>query len=309
MHVVDEARPDGRNRRGAVDGFALEELVEARAVQRGARKDELGADHRRGVGNAPGVDVEHRHDREHRARRRQGFRVGKRDREGVQDRRAVAEQHAFRMAGRSRRVAQARGRVLVELGPFEIVALRSKQVLVAREARNGRLRKMRAVGKRNPMLDARARGRELFDQRREREIEEHDLVVGVVDDVDELVVEEPRIDRVDDRAHPRDGIVELEMPIAVPRQRADPVARLHPQPPQRARQPAGARVRVAIRIAVNRPLDRPRDDLGVAVAAVRVPDQRRDHQRHVHHQSAHRAPPLRRLRPPPPDRHAVRGRL
>jgi hypothetical protein len=35
------------------------------------------------------------------------------------------------------------------------------------------------------------------------------------------------------------------------------------------------------------PFDRSRYDLGVAVIAICVPDQRRDHQRHIHHQALH----------------------
>ena len=38
---------------------------------------------------------------------------------------------------------------------------------------------------------------------------------------------------------------------------------------------------------MDRPFDRARDDLGVAVPAVGMAQQRRDHQRHVHHQAVH----------------------
>ncbi len=48
---------------------------------------------------------------------------------------------------------------------------------------------------------------------------------------------------------------------------------------------------VAIGVAMDRALDRARNDLGVAVTPIGVPDQRRDHQRPAHHQTEHRYSP------------------
>ncbi len=45
-------------------------------------------------------------------------------------------------------------------------------------------------------------------------------------------------------------------------------------------------------VAMDRPLDRLRDDLGRCVTLRPVPDQRRDQQGHVHHQPVHRAASL-----------------
>jgi hypothetical protein len=83
---------------------------------------------------------------------------------------------------------------------------------------------MRPVGHRNPRRDVRAVRRELLDQWHERQVEADGAVAGVVDDVDELIVKEARVDRMDDRTHAGHRIVELEMPEAVPGQRADTVA-------------------------------------------------------------------------------------
>jgi hypothetical protein len=129
--------------------------------------------------------------------------------------------------------------------------------------------------------------RELLDQRDEREVEADDAVAGVVHDVDQLVVEQPRIDRVDHGAHPGHRVVELEMPVAVPRQRAHTVAVADAAPPQGVGELACARVGIAVRVAVDRALDRPRDDLGVAMTAVGVADDRGDHQGPAHHQALH----------------------
>jgi hypothetical protein len=94
---------------------------------------------------------------------------------------------------------------------------------------------MRAVGQRDPVLDALARRSELLDHGHEGEIEEDDLVPRVVHDEHELVVEEPRVDRVHDRFHARHRVVQLEVPVTVPGERPDPVTGFDAQPRQRAR--------------------------------------------------------------------------
>ena len=83
-------------------------------------------------------------------------------------------------------------------------------------------------------------GASFLDQRQEREVEEDQPVAGMVDDVGELVVEQPRVDRVDDRAHPRYAVVELEVAITIPGERSDAVARSDAQPGQRVGEPARA---------------------------------------------------------------------
>jgi hypothetical protein len=147
---------------------------------------------------------------------------------------------------------------------------------------------VRPVGHRDPRVHRRARGGERFDERRERRVEKDAAICGVIDDVAELLGKKSRIDRVDHRAHARDRVVQLEVPVAVPGERGNAIAVDDALPGQRARELARSRMRVAIRVAMNRAFDGARDDLGIAVKAIRVADQRRDHQRHVHHQTVHR---------------------
>ena len=76
----------------------------------------------------------------------------------------------------------------------------------------------------------------------ERAVDDDDLVLGVVDDVGELLGEQPDVEGVQDRAHGRHGQVRLEVALVVPAERPHPVARTHPEPPERRRQllgPAG----------------------------------------------------------------------
>ena len=94
------------------------------------------------------------------------------------------------------------------------------------------------------------------------------------DDVDELLEEKPGIDRVNDRFDAGYAVVELEVAVAVPGERSDALARDDAQALERARELPRPAVRIAVGVAVDRSFDRPRHDLGVAMAAVRVADER-----------------------------------
>ncbi len=146
---------------------------------------------------------------------------------------------------------------------------------------------MRAVGHRHPALHLRAVRLELGDERRKGEIEEDVFILGVIDDVDDLLGEEPRIDGVADRAHAGDGEIDLEMAEAVPGERADAIRLFDAEPDQRVGEPPGARMRVAIGVTVDRPFDRAGDDFGAAVEAVGEGDERRNEERLVLHQPVH----------------------
>jgi hypothetical protein len=155
---------------------------------------------------------------------------------------------------------------------------------------------MCAIGERDPTFDPFAQWGELLDERREREVEEDQTVFGVVDDVRKLLEKQPRIDRVDDGTRPGDAVVELEVAVTVPSERPHTIAGANAQAPQRAGEPPRSHMRIAVRVAVDRTFDRARDDLSIAVVAIGVTEQRRDHQRHVHHQTLHR--PLLGIRRP-----------
>ena len=87
----------------------------------------------------------------------------------------------------------------------------------------------------------------------------------MVDDVDDLLVEQPRVDRVTDSTDARDAVIQLEMAEGVPSQSADPVAGLDPEPQQRASEPLRAALGLGIGVAVDRSFDGARDDFGVAM--------------------------------------------
>jgi hypothetical protein len=144
-----------------------------------------------------------------------------------------------------------------------------------------------AVGHRDERLDRlHARGDRL-DQRQEGQVEEQDLVFGMVGDPDDLVRVQARVQRVQHGARARHGVVQLHVAVAVPRQRRDPVAEAdaaggegvgHP-----ARSPRDLRVGRPVQVA----LDAARNHLPLAVVALGVRQQRGDQQRLLHHRSVH----------------------
>ena len=82
--------------------------------------------------------------------------------------------------------------------------------------------------------------RELLQQRHQRVVDEDDLVLGVVDDVGQLLLEQADVERVQHRAGAGHREVQLEVALVVPGERADAVARLHAEPAERAREAVDA---------------------------------------------------------------------
>jgi hypothetical protein len=63
------------------------------------------------------------------------------------------------------------------------------------------------------------------EQRQQRPVDEDDLVLGVVGDVDQLLGEQPDVQRVQHPPGARRGQVELQVAPGVPAERADPAVR------------------------------------------------------------------------------------
>ena len=88
--------------------------------------------------------------------------------------------------------------------------------------------------------DALEAGGELLQHGDERVIDEDHLVLGVVDDVGELLLEQADVERVQDRADTGDREIQLEMALVVPRERPHAIALLDAEPRQCAREPVDA---------------------------------------------------------------------
>ena len=103
------------------------------------------------------------------------------------------------------------------------------------------LRHVRAIRHRDHAVDRGcSAGGSFSTSGSEGQIEEDDAVLGVVDDVRDLLGEKPRVDRVDDRTHAGDGVVQLEVAVAVPGEGADAVAAAARPGAERVGEPARA---------------------------------------------------------------------
>ena len=287
LELVDEPEPHRRHAPAGLRALAVHQVEERGAVEPGARQDQRAAGERRDVGQAPGVGVEQRHDRQDPAV--VGEQVGARgdQEERVQHHAAVGVEHAFGLAGGARGVAQRAGGVLVELRPFRQRVHLVEQALVAEQAAELPARRhVLAVGHEHVGLDALQRRRELLHQRQEGEVEEQRRVAGVVGDVGDLLLEQARVDGVADGADAGDGVVELEVAVAVPGEGRHPVARLDAEADERVGEPADALARGAVAVAVQAAFDGLGDDLHIGVDLGRVVDHARHQQRPIHHQPA-----------------------
>ncbi|MHC2407966.1 hypothetical protein ACVJGC_000557 [Bradyrhizobium diazoefficiens] len=207
---------------------------------------------------------------------------------GLQDRGAVRIDHALGISRRPRGIADGGGGFFVELRPGEAgVVLSSEKLLVAMDVYKLRLRHPLARGHHDVSLDRLQLRRDRLDDRQRGAVDEQQAVFGVVDDVDELLGKQPRIDGVQHIAHARRGVEHLEMAVGIPGQRADAVALLHAETLQGQRHALDAWESVRIGVAMDVALDLARDDLRLAVIVGGVLDQAADQERHVHHQSLH----------------------
>ena len=161
---------------------------------------------------------------------------------------------------------------------------RGQDVLVAEQVRQrGLARHVGSIRHRRIAQRSGPSGSQLLHQRQERQVEEQQRVLRVIDDVGELPGKQPRIDGVAHGADAGYGVIELEMAIPVPGQRGDAVARLHAQIAQRIGKAGDTGPGFTVGRAMQAALDSGGDDLGAGVHIGRVIEDAGDQQRPVHH--------------------------
>ena len=190
------------------------------------RHDHVGAGHPGAVGGAPRHGVEHGDDDQDAVGLRHADGGGRLLGHGVQPGGAVRVHDALGVAGGAARVAHGRGGALVEHGPVEAGLLGGQQPLVGEGLPEGR---GVALAGHDDGLDGLQLVLDGGQQRDQRGVHDDEAVLGVVDDVGQLIGGEPDVERVQDRPHGGDGEVGLEVALVVPGEGADPVPRLDPQ--------------------------------------------------------------------------------
>ena len=278
--------PDGRHAGAHGHLFCFHQFIERRAVQLWPRQHQLGAGDQRRIGDAPGVDVKHRHHRQYRFLRREAQRAGDADGDRIEHDGAVRVQRALRVASGARGVAQRRAGALIKTRPGERFAGRGDQVFVVEyigHALDGRC--VGGIGQADPVAHLGTMRRNALDERREGGIEDHRLVFGMVDDVDQLLRVQARVAGVHHHAAAGHGVVGLEVAVVVPGDRGDHAAGAEAQAGQRVGELFGAHRALRGGVAEQRAVGLARDDFGVAVLRRRMFEDAGKQKRHVHHQA------------------------
>jgi hypothetical protein len=144
---------------------------------------------------------------------------------------------------------------------------------------------VRGIGHRHQPDARRHPRRQRLDQRQEGQVKEQHPVLRMVHDPGDLVGKQPRVDRVAHRPQARDGVIQFQMPVAIPGQRRHPVAGRDAHRRQTMRQLRDAPAGVGQALVMDAALDRGRHDAAAAMHLGRVIHHRRYRQRPVHHQT------------------------
>ena len=135
----------------------------------------------------------------------------------MQHGRAVRIEHALGIARGARGVAQARGGVLVQFGPFKGIIAGSHQLVIKDQSRQRLGGFFIRPGHKHEVLEMLQLVADRGHQRDEGLVDKEYLVCGVVEDIDQLFRKKPRVDRMADEPRARCAKVDLQMPPVVPR--------------------------------------------------------------------------------------------
>src|SRR4051794_13011571 len=152
---------------------------------------------------------------------------------------------------------------------------------------------MRLVGEYDVALHARELVGDLLQDRNEGDVGHHDAVLRVVDDPGDLLGEKAGIDGMADGADTHDAVPDFEMAPGVPGDRGDTVAELDAVALQHLRDLEGTLVDFGIVGAMDRPFNRARHDLLLAMNPGGVFDDPVAEQGPTLHQTKHSDVPPR----------------
>ncbi len=273
------------------DPLGVDQPRQVRALEELLDQQHLGADLPAGEGQAPGVGVEHRHGEDGVVAFTEAVGVARADGERLQPGRAVAVGDALRRPGGAGRVAEDRGRALVDVGELEGLRAAGEYLGVGEGVGEGDLggRRVRELVVEHDdeaeLLGQLLRHR--LQQRREAGVDEEHRVARVADDVGDLLGGEAEVQGVEDGAEPGDGVVGLEVAGVVPAEGRDAVVGPHAEGRQPRGEPPGVGGDVADpppvhRLAVVGP------DPRLGVEALGPAEDRRRRQRAVLHRASHR---------------------
>ncbi len=226
----EEPLPQGGHRGGLRGAFGGDHVGERARLEEPVGQEEAGAGHEGGVRNAPGVDVEHRHDRQRGVGECQGHGLGRRHVHRVQEDRTVRVGRALGVAGGAGGVAEGGGGAFVQLGPVVGGGAAGDELLVVVHGGAHAGQRAGVAGAHDDdVLDAGQGGEQRGEERQDAAVHEDHPVVGVADDERQLVGGQPQVERVQHGAHRRDGEVRLHVLRVVPHAGGDHVAAAYPE--------------------------------------------------------------------------------
>ena len=204
---------------------------------------------------------------------------------------AVAVHHTLRVTSGAARVTHRGAGVLADLRVVVAARLGGQKLVVVEKA----VAQRRGVAR--TFDDDVLHGGELVahagQQWRDGCVDDDDTILGVVDDIRQLLGEQPNVERVQHGAHARNSEVCLHMGLVVPHERADAITGLHAQAGQRRSQLIGAGSDLSERALHVRGiafLTGERDDLAVGVNLPAVLEDGQQGQLVVvHHRAGHGA--------------------
>ena len=206
--------------------------------------------------------------------------------QGVQEVRPVGIEHALGIARCARGIAEPCRRILVKASPDAVLGGFLHQGLIAKGALD-LMGHMVLAGEDDDVLDRRNLAADLVEDWQKGHVREEDLILRMVDDVDQLLGEQARVQGMADRANAHNAVPGFDMAGGVPGQGGDPVALHDAQGLQHIGDPLGALVHFAIGGADNGALHRSGDDLTVAMPGGGVVQDTIHGQRPVLHPALH----------------------
>ena len=287
VEMLQQHEPNGRHCGGAGDLVTIEQLkIEAPSSLAPGITREAPA-----IGAAkvmrPAIGMEHRHDRHQHVARVHADHVAVVRHQSVQDVRAMRVKNALRVAGRPRRVAHAGRSILVEGFPGEITVDLADPFLVGHDVGQRACRHVRGVGEHDIAFYARKLARELLQQWNECQIEQHHLVLRVIDDPDDLLGKQARIDGMIDRANSHDPVPRFEMAPGVPGERRDAITQPDAVAIEPLREAQRARAHLGVVRGVHMAFDRAGDDRSLGMVESGMVDDAVAEQRPILHQPEH----------------------
>ena len=166
--------------------------------------------------------------------------------------------------------------MLVELRPFKDITLCCHKIFVAQYVGLIGIRHMLPGRHNHPALNPRALAGDALNQGPKIGVEKHVAILGVVDDVDNLLGKQPWIDGVTNKSRAGRTVVGFHVPVVVPCQGGDAVTALQLPALHRVSQLASACKALTIGIAMTGVISGNRDNLLVTVYPLRVPHNRRN---------------------------------